>query len=154
VTDYRTITSDIGLIELRKFPDVRKSTIGIEDGTSFVPPSFTPGPSYFPDDYQPDHNYHHHLIASAHDLMPDYVPGPASYEPNDPGRPSSAIVVMKSGTLKRFHDLKREDFPGPGEYQVGGSVRKAPTWSQKLRIMPKPQYHVNKIELKPWEGAK
>jgi hypothetical protein len=61
---------------------------------------------------------------------------------------------MKAGEIKRFHDLRRDQVPGPGQYQIGQPIKVAPHWSQKLRVLPKSQCCVERIELKPWEGAK
>jgi hypothetical protein len=152
--DYRTVTTDIDFVEIRKFPDIRSRTIGVDDGTSFVQPSDAPGPSYFPDDYVPKHNYRRHAIASRHDLRPDVIPSPGDYDPTDPGRPSSPVISMKTGAIKRFHDLRRDQVPGPGEYQIGPVLKRAPNWSQKLRVMPGTHCIVKKIELEPWETPK
>jgi hypothetical protein len=145
--DYRTVTSDVDLLEIRKFPDVRRATIGVLDGTSYVQPSDAPGPNWFPGDYIPEHDYTSHSISSFHPDPPNLVPGAGAYTPSDPGRPSSAMVSLRSGSLKRFHDVNQDSVPGPGEYQIGPIVRKAPNWAQKLRVMPKSHTPVKTIDL-------
>ena len=148
----RPITSDIDYIEYRKFPDIKKRTIGVLDGTSFVPKSETPGPSYFPDDVKPKHNYKQHVIELRWpDPKPDQIPNGLKYNPKDPSRPSTPSFTVPKAPVKRFND-EIDDIPGPGSYNVGPQMRRAPRWTERIRVLPsRYRYQRRPPREKPWE---
>ena len=149
----RTLTSDIPYIEHRRFPEFRKCTIGVLDGTSFVPKSETPGPSYFPDDYKPKHNYKQHVIELKRDgPKPDKIPSALEYNPKDPSRPSTPSYSLPKAPVKRFNDDIDDGTPGPGAYNVGPQIRRAPRWTERIRVLPsRYKYQRRPPREKPWE---
>jgi hypothetical protein len=155
--DYRTVTSNIDLPDLHIFPELAKKTFHQLDGTSYIPRSCSPGPSYGPDDYRPRFIYTAHIIGSRYrPTMSEWAesPAPWTYQPGDAHRARSPQFSMPHAPIKRFNETKIESTPGPGAYQVGPAVRKAPKWAAKLRVPPASKTRLPVILLKSWDLAK
>jgi hypothetical protein len=155
--DYTTVTSGIDLPDLHIFPELAKKTFHQLDGTSYVPKSYSPGPSYGPDDYKPRFVYKGHIIAGRHnpiEIECADLPAPWEYHPGDAHRARSPEFSMPRAPIKRFNDEKVEPTPGPGAYQVGTPVRKAPKWAARLRVTPARRTPVPVIRLGNWESVK
>lgn len=150
--DYRTITSDIDFIDRKEITNVKNATIGSLDGTSFIPKSHSPAPSYHPDDYKPKHNYKQHVIEKKYaPEKRDVIPSPQDYHPTDINRPNTPCYSLPRAPIKRFSDEIKSEVPGPGSYNVGPQVKRAPRWSERLRVMPNKYKRPDKIVIKPWE---
>lgn len=150
--DYSTITSNIELLELSKFPEKKTIHIGNKDNWSWQGKIESPGPSYMPHETTTKK----YKIASKYpELKPDPIPGPSAYEPKDVSRPSSPAFKMPKAKIKRFNDDIDNSIPGPGAYQIGPKLRKAPRWSQRLRVRPrKTRPNTEIVYLKPWETSR
>jgi hypothetical protein len=150
--NYGTITTNVEFPDLREFPSPPLVRIHEHDGTSFIPKVSSPGPSYSPSDVRRKHDYTSHKIEELHRVRRSPgTPGPADYEPIDPGRPTSPLFAMPQAPVKRFHDEKVDPTPGPGEYQIGPEVRRPATWTERLRVTKRFE-PLSPIMIQNWES--
>ncbi|OHT12262.1 hypothetical protein TRFO_18075 [Tritrichomonas foetus] len=165
--DYSTITSHIDYIDYPKFPgklEIRHNYVPERppDGEikfSYIPQIDSPGPKYLPGEVQPKHNYRQHNIGEhkvPKEKPVEATPSPAEYTPvhvdmpRAPAYSFDKIVVSDDRLFRR----KPEDLPGPGSYNVGPQVRRAPKWTEKIRVYPKRKRNTEPEMIKPWESIR
>jgi len=131
---YESITSTIDYIDVRVFPKIRPVSMGHITGKHFYDQPETPPPTYSP----PSTLGKTVAIRQKHpEKEKDPIPGPASYSPQDPQRRSSPCFSFSKTKSRMLPIEKSDDIPGPGAYNVTPTLRKAPRWTEKLRVKPK-----------------
>lgn len=144
--DTAPLTSNIDCMLEKSFPSIRPMTISSLCGKHFYDRQETPAPVYMPPGMFPKK-----LTISQRykEREPENTPGPCEYSPkmvNCKGTPSYSFSKTK---FRSFAD-DIDDNPGPGAYNVTKPIRRAPRWTEKIRVLPHNYSRIHKEHERPW----
>lgn len=164
--DYRTITSNIDYIYNPVFPRKEPITHNYvqtkpegESKPSFIPPSDSPGPRYYPGEKPARYTYYKQHFIGKHEApkeqLPEITPSSHDYYPVKVSLPRSPAYSFQRIVVSDDQQRRNVDTgsPGPGAYNVGPQVRRAPKWTDRLRVYtPKSRPVTSEADNRPWDA--
>ena len=131
----------------RVFPESRPIHIG--ERPPDTQPFVSPGPSYYP---PPMGGGLGPVIGEKHpEDGREGTPGPGQYSPEYPATHSApAYTVPRSGHGQSFVDEYKNDYPGPGAYNIEKPLMRAPKWTNRRREKSKRFRKMWEERDRPW----